>query len=80
MPDHLDLQKQEALNILGSMENPPKVEAPVTVFDTSKSSEGILLNSLPTELRDILAPFDKVNAQGFKDGIIDMQELAAVHV
>jgi hypothetical protein len=39
---------------------------------------GISLASLPEQLREILAPFDKVNEQGQRDGIIDLQELATV--
>ena len=36
----------------------------------------IHLSSLPSALSEILAPFDKPDAQGHKDGKIDMHELA----
>lgn len=43
-----------------------------------KNQTGIPLDTLPPALRDILAPFDQVNASGTKDGIIHLDELATV--
>ena len=52
------------------------VEDVPSVVTPGSGPDGIRLTSLPVQLREILAPFDKVNAQGVRDGIIDLNELA----
>ena len=40
-------------------------------------ASGIRLGDLPVQLREILSPFDRINADGVKDGVIDLNELSA---
>jgi hypothetical protein len=39
-------------------------------------ASGIRLGDLPVQLREILSPFDRMNADGVRDGIIDLNELS----